>query len=139
MGDARHPRRTVTAHYRAEERNGMTPSNDEAAWRLARDEARRWVRRKRILFTMLGVYAALSVMWLVIDLADDSSGFWFYWPMLGTGIGVAITAVVLLGVGGVFGVDWEQREIDRYMAHGAGRPPGPLVRDNDVADLPPDS
>ena len=129
----------MTAHYRAEERNGMTPSNDEAAWRLARDEARRWVRRKRILFTMLGVYAALSVMWLFIDLADDSSGFWFYWPMLGTGIGVAITAVVLLGVGGVFGVDWEQREIDRYMAHGAGRRPGPLVRDNDVADLPPDS
>jgi hypothetical protein len=139
MGDARHPRRTVTAHDQAEERNGMTPSNDEEAWRRARDEARRWVRRKRILFTMLGVYAALSVMWLFIDLADDSSGFWFYWPMLGTGIGVAITAVVLLGVGGVFGVDWEQLEIDRYMAHGAGQRPGPLVRDNDVADMPPDS
>ena len=103
----------------------MTPSNEDEAWRRARDEAQRWVRRKRILFTMLGVYAALSVMWLFIDLADDSSGFWFYWPMLGTGIGVAITAVVLLGVGGVFGVDWEQREIDRYMAHGARHRPGP--------------
>lgn len=117
----------------------MTPSNDEEAWRQARDEARRWVRRKRILFTMLGVYAALSVMWLVIDLADDSSGFWFYWPMLGTGIGVAVTAVVLLGVGGVFGVDWEQREVDRYMAQRSGHRPRPPVRDDDVAGMPPDS
>ena len=79
-----------------------------------------------------------DAMRLFIDLADDSSGFWFYWPMLGTGIGVAITAVVLLGVGGVFGVDWEQREIDRYMAHGAGHRPGPPVRDGDVADMPLD-
>jgi 2TM domain len=115
----------------------MTRANEEEeAWRRARDEARQWVRRKRILFTIVGVYAALSVMWLIIDLADDSSGFWFYWPMLGTGIGVAITAVVLLGVGGVFGVDWEQREIDRYMAHRSGHRPG-AVRDDDAADAPP--
>jgi hypothetical protein len=117
----------------------MTPANEQELWRQAHDEARNWVRRKRILFTMLGVYAALSVMWLLIDLADDSSGYWFYWPMLGTGIGVAIAAVVLLGVGGVFGADWEQREIDRYMARRAGHRPGPPVRDDDVADTPPDS
>jgi uncharacterized oligopeptide transporter (OPT) family protein len=80
-----------------------------------RADARRWVRRLRTLYTMLGIYAALSVMWLMIDLADDSSGFWFYWPMLGVGIGVAIAAVVLLGVGGVFGTDWERRQVDRYV------------------------
>jgi apolipoprotein N-acyltransferase len=67
---------------------------------------RRGVRHvARSCFTIIGVYAALSVMWLLIDLADDSSGFWFYWPMLGTGIGVAVAAVFLLGVGGLFGGD----------------------------------
>jgi hypothetical protein len=80
------------------------------------EDARRWVRRKRILFTILGVYAALSLMWLAIDLADDSSGFWFYWPMLGTGAAVAVTAIALLGYGGGLGLDWERREIDRYVA-----------------------
>src|SRR4029453_17076158 len=64
-------------------RSGMTPVDHEEERRRARDEARRWVRRKRILFTMLGVYAALSVMWLLIDLADDSSGYRFFLPMLG--------------------------------------------------------
>jgi hypothetical protein len=60
-----------------------------------RDEARRWVRRKRIFYTVVGIYLSLSLMWLAIDLLDDSSGYWFYWPMLGTGLGVLMTGVVL--------------------------------------------
>jgi hypothetical protein len=88
---------------------------EEAVMSDVLEEARRYVRRKRIFFTVLGIWVALSLMWFTIDLLDDSSSFWFYWPMLGTGIGVAITGVVLLGVGGLMGVDWERREIDRYV------------------------
>ena len=80
-----------------------------------RDEARRWVRRKRIFYTVVGIYLALSLMWFAIDLLDDSSGYWFYWPMLGTGLGVVVTGVVLGGLGGLFGTDWERREIERYL------------------------
>ena len=54
-------------------------------------------------------------MWFAIDMADGTESLWFYWPMLGTGIIVAVTAVVLLGVGGLFGADWERRRIDRYL------------------------
>ena len=43
--------------------------------------------------------------------------------MLGTGIAVAITGIVLLGIGGLFGAEWERREIDKYL--GRGNPPGP--------------
>ena len=80
-----------------------------------RVEARRWVRRKRIFYTVVGIYLALSLMWFAIDLLDDSSGYWFYWPMLGTGLGVVVTGVVLGGLGGLFGTDWERREIERYL------------------------
>jgi 2TM domain len=79
------------------------------------EEARRYVRRKRIFYTVLGVWIALCVMWFLIDVSDDSSSWWFYWPMLGTGIAVAIAGIVLLGVGGLFGADWERREIDKYL------------------------
>jgi two-component system, LytTR family, sensor kinase len=82
---------------------------------MTEEDARRWVRRKRILYTILGIYLVLSLMWFAIDLADDSEGFWFYWPMLGTGIAVAVATVVLLGVGGVFGTEWERRQIDGYL------------------------
>jgi 2TM domain-containing protein len=83
-----------------------------------RDEARRLVRRKRIFYTTVGIYLSLSLMWFAIDLLDDSSGYWFYWPMLGTGLGVLITGVVLGGIGGLFGSDWERRQIDRYLRQG---------------------
>ena len=79
------------------------------------EEARRYVRRKRIFYTVLGIWIALCLMWFFIDLADDSSSWWFYWPMLGTGIGVAFTGIVLLGIGGPFGAEWERRQIDRYL------------------------
>ena len=88
----------------------MSPSANDSL-----EEARRYVRRKRIFYTILGVWLALSVMWFAIDMLDDSSSLWFYWPMLGTGIGVAITGIVLLGIGGLFGDDWERREIDKYL------------------------
>ncbi len=86
-----------------------------AAEKDERAEAHRWVRRKRILYTVLGIYLALSLLWFAIDMADGTENLWFYWPMLGTGIGVAITAIVLLGVGGVFGMDWERRQVDYYL------------------------
>jgi hypothetical protein len=97
----------------------MSESSNEA---LA--EARRYVRRKRIFYTVLGIWIALSLMWFAIDMADDSSSVWFYWPMLGTGIAVVITGVVLLGIGGLMGVDWERRELDKYLRR-RGHEPGP--------------
>ncbi|HET6791784.1 MAG TPA: 2TM domain-containing protein [Actinomycetota bacterium] len=84
----------------------------------ARDEARRWVRRKRVFYLVLLAYLSLSVVWFSID-ALTGSGWWFYWPMLGVGIGVAIYGVVMLGAGGLFGTEWERRQIDRYVeGHG---------------------
>ena len=88
------------------------------------DEARRYVRRKRIFLTAFGIWVALSVMWFAIDMIDDSSSVWFYWPMLGTGIAVALTGIVLLGIGGLFGAAWERREIDKYLRRKGNEPRG---------------
>jgi 2TM domain len=71
-----------------------------------------------------GIWIVLSLIWFTIDLLDDSSSFWFYWPMLGTGIGVAITAIVPLGMGGLFGVDWERRQTDKYLQRRGDGPGG---------------
>jgi hypothetical protein len=88
------------------------------------EEARRYVRRKRIFYTVAGIWIALCLMWFAIDMLDDSSSIWFYWPMLGTGIGVAIAGIVLLGIGGLFGREWERREIDRYLRRRGHEPGG---------------
>jgi hypothetical protein len=96
----------------------QTPTNE------ALEDARRHVRRKRIFFAVVAIWVVLSAMWLLIDLRDDSSSWWFYWPMLGTGTAVAVTGIVLLGVGGLFGADWERREIERYLRRRGSEPDG---------------
>jgi hypothetical protein len=88
----------------------------------ARAEAERWVRRKRIFYTIVGVYLSLSLMWFVIDLLDGSDGYWFYWPMLGTGFAVVVTGIFMLGIGGLFGADWERRQVDKYLERQRDRP-----------------
>jgi hypothetical protein len=50
-------------------------------------------------------------MWLAIDMANDSSSVWFYWPMLDSAIAVVITGIVPLAIGGLLGADWERRQI----------------------------
>lgn len=85
----------------------------------ARDEARRWVRRKRVFYLILLAYLALSVLWFSIDVLTGS-GWWFYWPVLGVGIGVVIYGVVMLGAGGLFGAEWERRQVDRYVERHGG-------------------
>ena len=85
-------------------------------------EARRYVRRKRIFYTVLGIWIALSLMWFAIDMTDDSSSVWFYWPMLGTGVAVAITGIILLGMGGIFGADRSYHEARRRFVYKLGSP-----------------
>jgi peptidoglycan/LPS O-acetylase OafA/YrhL len=96
----------------------MTPSTgagDPDDREDARAAARRWVRRKRIFATIVAIYLALSLMWFAIDMLDDSTGLWFYWPMLGTGLVVVATGIGVFGLGRLFGADWERRQIDKYL------------------------
>ena len=88
-------------------------------------EAERWVRRLQISYTILGIYAAFSLMWFAIDMADGTESLWFYWPMLGTGPAVAIAASVLIGIGGLFGAGWETEGSNATSANAAtGTRPG---------------
>jgi hypothetical protein len=90
----------------------------------AREEALRYVRRKRTFFLILGIWLALSVMWFLIDLLSGGGLDWFFWPMLGTGIFVAVIGVSLFGLAGLFGPDWERREVDRYLRQHRTEDPG---------------
>jgi hypothetical protein len=83
-----------------------------------REAARRWVRRKRRFFTVLVVYLALCVLWFAIDMLTGTGDLWFYWPVLGAGVIVAVIGIAMFGVGGLFPADWERRQVDRYLERG---------------------
>lgn len=54
--------------------------------------------------------------------------------MLGTGLGVVMTGVVLGGIGGLFGRDWERRQIDKYLGQQGSWTDAPTRRTNEGGD-----
>jgi TctA family transporter len=81
----------------------------------ARQEARRVVRRKRRFLTILVVYLALCLFWFAVDMLTGPDSLWFHWPVLGAGLIVAVIGLAMFGIGGLFGGDWERRQVDRYL------------------------
>lgn len=69
--------------------------------REARDEAARDQDRQIQGFSAnLGAYSAVNLGLFTIDLAT-SGGPWFYWPLLGWGVGVVAHGINVFGPAGV--------------------------------------
>ena len=82
-----------------------------------RQQARERVAAKLSFFTHLAVYVAVNVLLVVVNLLTSPERLWFYWPLLGWGIGVACHGVGVLSfvkwrslVGGM-----EERELRKLQ------------------------
>ena len=82
-----------------------------------RQRARDRVVAKLSFFTHLAVYIAVNVLLVVVNLLTTPERLWFYWPMLGWGIGVVFHGAVVLSfvkwrslVGGM-----EERELRKLQ------------------------
>ncbi len=73
----------------------------------------------------LAIYLTVNAFLLALNLITSPDHLWFYWPLLGWGIGVAINAFVVFGVQSRWGERWEERKIREYMdqdqTHGQDR------------------
>ena len=67
-----------------------------------RIKARARVAAKLSFFLHLAVYVAVNLLLVAINLLTTPEHLWFYWPMLGWGIGVFFHGVVAL-----VAVKWE--------------------------------
>jgi hypothetical protein len=76
--------------------------------------ARARVQALKSFYIHAAVYVLVNIMLFVIDAADGSN-WWFYWPLLGWGIGLAAHGFAVFAMGGVFGADWEARKIREIM------------------------
>jgi hypothetical protein len=57
------------------------------------EQARRRVDAKIGFFTHLGVYIVVNALLIIINLQSSPEQLWFYWPLLGWGIGIAFHAL----------------------------------------------
>jgi len=100
----------------------MTASTDsdaasrvgEADDRDAYQRARARAQELKAFYGVIALYVVVNIVLFVIDMLT-TGGTWFYWPLLGWGIGMAAWGVEIYGVWGRFGRDWEERKTREFM------------------------
>ena len=63
----------------------------------------------------LTVYVVVNLILFSINMIVSPAGLWFFWPLMGWGVGLAIHALSVLGFGRWFSADWEEKKIAELM------------------------
>ena len=84
------------------------------------EQARYEAARKRVeeikgFYSHLTVYLLVNLGLFILNVLNDSSHFWFFWPLFGWGIGVLAHAVSVFGPRRMWGPQWEERKIKEIM------------------------
>ncbi|MEQ8344604.1 MAG: 2TM domain-containing protein [Sneathiellaceae bacterium] len=75
--------------------------------------ARKHVAALRGFYVHAAMYLAVNLGLLCINLLSSPDRLWFYWPLLGWGVGLAAHALRVFAVPG-FDSDWEERKVAEY-------------------------
>ncbi|MDQ0592269.1 hypothetical protein QFZ37_000638 [Chryseobacterium ginsenosidimutans] len=78
---------------------------------LAYRKATRRVKELKGFYGNLTSYCLVIPFLMVINLTTDSRHLWFFWPMLGWGMGLAAHAINTFGIG----KSWEDKKIRQLM------------------------
>ena len=73
------------------------------------------VRRMRGFYIHLVTYILINTMLFLLNIMTSPNVLWFYWPLLGWGIGIAMHAFYVFGFGRWFGSDWKEKKIKEIM------------------------
>ncbi len=84
------------------------------------DEERYYFARKKVndikgFYGNLIAYVIFNGFFLILNLLTSPSHLWFYWPLLGWGVGVLFHGMKVFGYSPFFGKDWEERKIKEFM------------------------
>jgi hypothetical protein len=82
----------------------------------ARKAAKKRADDLRGVFTHLGAFIAVGVFFFIINFATDRQNWWFFYPMLPWGVGMAIHAWNVLWNDRIFGEDWTEKKVQEMMA-----------------------
>lgn len=93
--------------------------NEEERAKRARERA----HELREFYTHLTVYVVVNVTLIgglfLINWITSPGGWWFYWPLLGTGIGWGIGLIIhalnVFGKSTFLGDEWEERKAQQLL------------------------
>lgn len=78
-------------------------------------KAKKKVNEIKSFYGNLTAYIVVNTGLLVINLLTSPDDLWFYWPMIGWGIGLAIHGMKAFNYMPFLGQDWEERKIKEFM------------------------
>lgn len=81
--------------------------NDQELYKRAQQR----VKALRDFYGWVVFVVVVNVFLLIINLITDPYNLWFYWPLLGGALLVALNAISVFG----FGKDWEERKVRQIM------------------------
>ena len=67
------------------------------------------------------VYVVINLLLFMINVLTTPNSLWFFWPLLGWGIGLTLHALLVFGGGRWFGAEWEERKINELMEQGGSQ------------------
>lgn len=103
------------------------------------DRAIKRVQEKKGFYVHLAIYLTMGVFFFVVNLVtrDYPSDWWFYWPLLGWGIGIAMHYFSVFGLpfGKILTPEWEEREIERELRRLGADPDHRSTSEDEYLDL----
>jgi hypothetical protein len=92
------------------------------------EEQQRYERARARVGALKGFYIHTTAF-VVVNIAlfainmGVGGGWWFYWPLMGWGIGLSVHALAVFGFagGGPWGREWEERKMRQMMDEERGR------------------
>ncbi|MEI6156813.1 MAG: 2TM domain-containing protein [Atribacterota bacterium] len=85
------------------------------------DENERYQRAKeqvkgfKDFYSHLLIFVIVNIGLFLINITTSPDVYWFYWPLIGWGIGITCHAMSVFGIGGILGKNWEERKIQEIM------------------------
>ena len=78
------------------------------------------VARKRVeeikgVYIHLGVFVIVNLGLFAINMLTNPDYLWFYWPLLGWGVGVVLHLFSFLMEGKLLGPEWEDKKVHELL------------------------
>ncbi|HRB72749.1 MULTISPECIES: 2TM domain-containing protein [unclassified Flavobacterium] len=85
--------------------------NEEERYRLAKKR----VEEIKGFYGNLTAYIAVNLALMAMNLLTSPEHLWFFYPMLGWGVGVAIHGMKVFNYMPFLGKDWEERKMQEFI------------------------
>lgn len=93
-------------------------------------KAKKRVKAKKEFYQHLMTFAIVNFFLFALNLVTSPSYFWFIFPLLGWGAGLAFHYVDVFGIPGfdILSKEWEDRQLDDELRKLRENEPDPIIR-----------